>query len=88
MNSAHKRFLKIIWKDIVYNLEYILFLSMLVGILILIILISLNIIHFKAIFWYLGMIVCIALVNAIYIYIKDIIIYFKNCWNKSKDYES
>ena len=88
MNSAHKRFLKIIWKDIVYNLECIIFCSIWIWILILIILIQLNILPFKAIFWYLGTLVCIGLVNVIYLITKDIVIYLKNCWNNSKDYES
>jgi hypothetical protein len=86
MNSAHKKFLKIIYEDIKYNIECILFLSMWMILLILIILISSDKLPFKCMFWYLGMIVCIAVITVSYLIIKDIIIYLKNCWNNSKDY--
>jgi hypothetical protein len=86
MNSAHKKFLKIIYEDIKYNIECLLFLLIWTIIAILTILISLDKLPFEVMFWYLGMIVCIGLINVLYLIITDIIIYLKNCWNNSKDY--
>lgn len=88
MNSAHKRFLKIIWKDIIDNMSCVILILVWTPIIILTLLISLRIISFKVMFWYLGIVGCIVLIKVLYMIITDIIIYLKNCWNKSKDYES
>lgn len=84
MKRNIKLFIELIYKDFLNNLDVIIPLSIFSSGVLIVILISLGIINFEAIFWFLGLMIVVFTLRLIWWVLGDIIKYIKITWRKSK----